>query len=116
MLKRFDEGFQFVRAHAQCTADCAPLRYRALDFANDTARGGGSESKIRRGGHQGINRGIGAAVFGNPGLEFAGTLGKWVEVEGGRESPAARLHVQESVVVQVVVDVGDEDVEGDAPP
>src|SRR3546814_4958810 len=90
MLERLGEGVEFVRTHVQCAAGAAPCRYRALDFANDTARSGSGETAVGGNRHQGIDGCIGAAVFGNPGLELARARGEWIEIESGRESPADR--------------------------
>src|SRR3546814_3068337 len=67
MLERLGEGVEFVRTHAQCAAGAAPCRYRALDFANDTARSGSGETEVGGNRHQGIDGCIGAAVFGTIG-------------------------------------------------
>src|SRR3546814_18985227 len=76
MLERLGEGVEFVRTHAQCAAGAAPCRYRALDFANDTARSGSGETEVGGNRHQGIDGCIGAAVFGNPGLELSRSIGE----------------------------------------
>src|SRR3546814_7019565 len=55
MLERLGEGVEFVRTHAQCAAGAAPCRYRALDFANDTARSGSGETEVGGNRHQGID-------------------------------------------------------------
>jgi len=74
------------------------------------------EPEVRRACHQHLHVGDGAVLLGQPGLGLAVLVRERVEVKGGRKAPHAVLDMQEAVVLQVVVHVGDQQVEHQAPP
>ena len=57
-----------------------------------------------------------AGFLGDLSLQLTHPLGKWVDVEGWGQAPKSPLNVQEAMVQQVIIDIGDQDRESDPPP
>ena len=57
-----------------------------------------------------------AVFFGEPGFGLALPVGKGVDVEGGGEAPVTIVDVQKAVVLQMVIHVGNQQVEKNPAP
>ncbi len=85
-------------------------------FAQDFFRAWCGDAKVGDDRHQGIHRSLRARLRGHPRLQFTRLVRERIEVKGGGEPPKTALGMEESMIVQVIVDVGDEDRISHAPP
>ena len=84
------------------------------DLREDGPGPEGSDAKVRRHRLQRAEGRRGPRVGRDPGLQPPDSIREGVEVEGRSQAPLAVAHVKETMVMQVVVDIVDEDRERDA--
>src|SRR5665213_4402089 len=87
-----------------------------LHFPEDLPRPERRDPEIRKDRHQRLDRRLRPGLLRYPGLQFPRALRERVDVEYGGKPPLASIDVKEAVVAQMVIDVVDEDREGDASP
>jgi len=113
VLERVGELVKFGRAHAEAASHGAPLRHGLLDRPEDLARSRRGNPEIGQHRHERLDRRLGSRILRDPGLQLPGSLRERIDVKGGREPPLTPVDVQEAMVAQMVVDIADEDGEGD---
>lgn len=105
-----------VQAHGRLAGHRPPVGHR-LDHVSQGRQGqGGRQGKVGAVGHQGGQRHDRPHVSGQPRFRLAVLVRKRVEVKGRRQPPLRVADMQNAEVLQVVVHVGDQEVEHDAAP
>lgn len=116
MFESIGEAVEVGAGHAERTSLILPPRDSLLHLCQHLLRACRGDAEVRQDRHQGIDGRLGADLFRDPGLQLAQPLGERIDVEGRRQQPQATIDVEEAVIDQVIVDVGDEDRKGDPAP
>ena len=104
--------------HANRRAECnlSPPGNGLVDFAQYLQGLFTVQGEPRRPRHQHVYIGDRAVLFGEPGFGLALPVGKGVDVEGGSKAPVPVVNVQKAVVLQMVIHVGNQQVEENPAP
>src|SRR6187402_2448353 len=96
-------------AHTELAAPCAPRCDGRLHPGKKPDRLCGMQLEIGSNRHQCLDRGLRARLLGYPGLQLAQPVRERIDVKNRRKPPLAPSHMQKSMIVQMVVHVGNQD-------
>ena len=111
VLEGVSESFYLRVSEAKVGRRLAPGADRALHVTQHRRGTQLRKAEVRRRSHQRIDGGCRPCLLTDPRLQLAHPTGKRIHVECRRERPEKAFDVQEGVVLEVVIDVGDEDRE-----
>jgi hypothetical protein len=114
MLKSVGELLEPVCGHAESASRRMPSQHGVLHLPKDLPRARQSGNTIGRTSAPRLLPAV--RLLPNPGLQLANSVRERLHIERWREAPLPTIDMQEAMIPQMVVDIGDEDREGDAPP
>lgn len=109
---------QFLGAHSHRNfpRHLSPLRYRTMNLAQNFQGGLVSEVEICRRMHSVIYFPGRPCLFRQPGFEIPSLIRKRIQIERRRQSPLSMSRMQESVIIEVIIDIRNQYVENYPPP
>src|ERR1700730_4351206 len=116
MLERIGELIQLGLRHSDGVALLAPARDRVLDFTQNLLRALRRNPKARDHRHEAGDRRLWPGRLRNPCLQFPDALRKRVDIECRCKTPLSARFMEETMIEQMIVNIGDQNREGDAPP
>lgn len=109
VLERGDEFGQLLIAHFGFLApNIPPTADSRFDFTKDRSGASRRNIKILQNGPLRSDGRIGAGLLGNPCFQFSLAIGKRIDVESRSKSPELTGRVKETMLVEMIIDVGDE--------
>ena len=81
MLKGIGKQIELAGKDAQGSSDFSPATDRVFDFAENLPSALSRDTKIFSDGKEGVNRGIGTGILGNPSFEFSNPFREWIDIE-----------------------------------
>ncbi|MNL45551.1 hypothetical protein D3C87_1682080 [compost metagenome] len=110
MLESCREVVQFIDAQSNLPpkSDLSPVRHGCVDLGQDSDGLFLVQCEVRRVRQQHMHVGDRSVFLGQPGLGFPFLVRKRVDVECGRKAPKSVLHVQETMVLQVIIHIGNQ--------
>src|SRR6266481_1899255 len=118
MLESCVKGLQLLdgHSHRNITRHLSPLRNRTMNFAQNFKSVLVREMEVSRSMHSVFYFSRRPCLFRQPGFEIASLIRKRIQIERRRQSPLSMSHMQESMIVEVIIDIRNQHVENDPPP
>src|SRR5882762_1228698 len=112
------KGLQLLdgHSHRNIPRHLSPPRNRTMNFAQNFNGVLVSEMEVSRRMHSVIYFSRRPCLFRQPGFEIPSLIRKRIQIERWRQSPLPMSHMQESVIIEVIIDIRNQHVENDSPP
>src|ERR1700688_4518537 len=118
MLESCVKGLQLLDGHyhRNIPRHLSPLRNRSMHFAQNSKSVLVREMEVSRRMHSVCYLSRRPCLFRQPGFEIASLIWKRIQIERRRQSPLSMSHMQESMIIEMIIDIRNQHVENDPPP